>query len=94
MRARFVPPMAAEIVQRLPEGDDWLYEVKFDGYRCLAGRDAAGVTLWSRREKPFTKQFTQSAEACGRLPPNPERNFVLGFAIGSDSISMTIDHHS
>ena len=29
----FIPPMAAQVVQRLPEGDEWMYEVKFDGYR-------------------------------------------------------------
>jgi len=31
--------MYARAVQSLPEGLDWLYEVKLDGYRCLAGRD-------------------------------------------------------
>ena len=29
----FVTPMAAQVVKRLPEGDDWTYELKFDGYR-------------------------------------------------------------
>jgi hypothetical protein len=36
-----------------PSGADWLYEVKFDGYRCLAGRDSTGVTLWSQARKPL-----------------------------------------
>jgi len=31
----FVTPMAAQVVRRLPEGDDWAYELKFDGYRAL-----------------------------------------------------------
>jgi ATP-dependent DNA ligase len=31
--------MYAQLVQQLAEGNDWLYEVKFDGYRCLAGRE-------------------------------------------------------
>ena len=31
----FVTPMAAQVVKRLPEGDDWIYELKFDGYRAL-----------------------------------------------------------
>jgi bifunctional non-homologous end joining protein LigD len=51
-------------VQSLPVGDEWMYEVKFDGYRCLAGRDSNGVTLWSRR----ANLFTQIARACERLP--------------------------
>src|SRR5688572_26380657 len=64
----FVEPMYAQLVQQLPNGKDWLYEVKFDGYRCLAGRDAAGVTLWSRRGNDFTVQFPKIAKACEQLP--------------------------
>ena len=56
-RIQFVEPMYPHLVQQLPDGKDWLYEVKFDGYRCLAARDAAGVTLWSRRGNDFTAQF-------------------------------------
>ena len=62
--------MYALPVQNLPKGNEWFYEVKFDGYRCLAGRDSGRVTLWSRRENLFTKQFPQIARACERLPPN------------------------
>jgi DNA ligase D-like protein (predicted ligase) len=69
-KIRFIEPMYALAVQNLPKGSEWLYEVKFDGYRCLAGRDSTGVTLWSRRENLFTKQFPQIARACERLPPN------------------------
>jgi ATP-dependent DNA ligase len=66
----FIEPMYARLVNQLPEGREWLYEVKFDGYRCLAGRHSSAVALWSRRESSFTKQFPQIAEACERLPPN------------------------
>src|SRR5215813_681994 len=69
-KIRFIEPMYARLVQNLPQGQEWLYEVKFDGYRCLAGRDAKEVTLWSRRENLFTKQFPQIAQACERLPLN------------------------
>ena len=43
-KVHFVEPMYALAVQKLPQGQEWLYEVKFDGYRCLAGRDSTGVT--------------------------------------------------
>jgi DNA ligase D-like protein (predicted ligase) len=69
-KVQFIEPMYALAVQKLPAGREWLYEVKFDGYRCLAGRDANRVTLWSRRENLFTRQFPQIAQACERLPPN------------------------
>ena len=57
MRARFVPPMAAETVQRLPEGDDWLYEVKFDGYRALVIKNDATVQVRSRNDKDLTQAY-------------------------------------
>jgi DNA ligase D-like protein (predicted ligase) len=65
---RFIEPMYARLVNKLPKGRDWLYEVKFDGYRCLAGRDSTGVMLWSRRGNLFTTQFPNIARACERLP--------------------------
>jgi bifunctional non-homologous end joining protein LigD len=67
-RVQFVEPMNAQLVKQLPDGKDWLYEVKYDGYRCLAARDAAGVALWSRRGNDFTTQFPNIAKACGQLP--------------------------
>jgi bifunctional non-homologous end joining protein LigD len=65
----FIEPMYALAVQNIPEGKEWLYEVKFDGYRCLAGKDQNGATLWSRRGNDFTSQFPHIARACERLPP-------------------------
>src|SRR5438094_7369885 len=67
-RLQFVEPMYAQSVQELPDGKDWLYEVKFDGYRSLAGRDSTKVTLWSRRGNLFTDQFPHIARACESLP--------------------------
>jgi bifunctional non-homologous end joining protein LigD len=69
-KVRFVEPMYALAVQELLQGQEWLYEVKLDGYRCLAGRDSTGVTLWSRRENLLTQQFPHIARACEQLPPN------------------------
>jgi bifunctional non-homologous end joining protein LigD len=67
-KVQFIEPMYALAIQKLPNGPEWLYEVKFDGYRCLAGRDKKDVTLWSRRGNLFTKQFPEIARACERLP--------------------------
>lgn len=38
-----------------------------DGYRCLAGRDSTGVTLWSSRRNLFTTQFPHNAHACENI---------------------------
>src|SRR5919109_3511842 len=67
---RFVEPMNARLVRQLPEGSEWQYEIKLDGYRCLAGRSHSGVALWSRRQNGFTKQFPNVARACRELKPD------------------------
>jgi bifunctional non-homologous end joining protein LigD len=48
----FIEPMNALPVQKLPEGD-WLYEIKFDGYRALAFKDGKDLRLVSRNKKAF-----------------------------------------
>jgi bifunctional non-homologous end joining protein LigD len=60
--------MYARLVSELPEGNEWLYEVKFDGFGVSPGKDSKKVTLWSRKENLFTDQFPQIASACERLP--------------------------
>ena len=50
----FVTPMAAQVVKRLPEGDDWIYELKVDGYRALIIKDERRVGLRSRNNKDLT----------------------------------------
>ena len=45
----FVTPMAAQVVKKLPEGDDWIYELKFDGYRALIIKDEQRVEVRSRK---------------------------------------------
>jgi bifunctional non-homologous end joining protein LigD len=66
-KLRFIEPMYATLVQELPDGNAWTYEAKLDGYRCLAGRQKNGVTLWSRRGNLFTARFSEIARACEKL---------------------------
>lgn len=70
-KLKFIEPMYARLVNELPEGKDWPYEVKLDGYRCLAGRNSTGVTLWSRRGNLFTNQIPQIARVCEQFPLEP-----------------------
>jgi DNA ligase D-like protein (predicted ligase) len=95
-KVRFIEPMYALGVQKLPDGNEWLYEVKFDGYRCLAGRDGKGVTLWSRRGNLFTTQFPHIAQACERLPPNTllDGEIVALDANGRISFNLLQHHRS
>ena len=66
-KPRFIEPMILSEVRELPEGQEWAYEAKLDGYRCLAAKDGR-VTLWSRRGTLFTARFPAVARACEKLP--------------------------
>ena len=59
--------MAAAVVDTLPEGDEWLYEVKFDGYRALLIKRGDRVEIRSRNEKDLTKAYPSVAAAARRL---------------------------
>jgi bifunctional non-homologous end joining protein LigD len=62
--------MAARIVDTLPEGDDWMYEVKFDGYRALLIKDGKQVRLRSRNDKDMTRPYPPIVAAAARLRAN------------------------
>ena len=55
-------PMLAKSVKTIPAGD-FLYEPKWDGFRCIAFRDGDNVELASRGEKPLTRYFPEVVEA-------------------------------
>ena len=62
----FVEPMKAKLVDSSPSGE-WLYEIKFDGYRALALRGSSEARLVSRNEKEFGGKFAEVMDALARL---------------------------
>ncbi|MBK9180113.1 MAG: ATP-dependent DNA ligase [Acidimicrobiales bacterium] len=54
-----VAPMLARAATELPIGEGWLYEPKWDGFRCLVFRDGDEVELTSRNERPLTRYFPE-----------------------------------
>lgn len=53
----FVTPMAALQVDVLPEGPEWSYELKLDGYRALIIKDGSSVRIRSRNDKGLMKPY-------------------------------------
>jgi bifunctional non-homologous end joining protein LigD len=64
----FIQPMLAKPSLHLPEGGNWLYEIKFDGYRALAVKRNSEVALYSRRGNDLNRRFRGLAEAFDFLP--------------------------
>jgi DNA ligase D-like protein (predicted ligase) len=56
-------------VSKLPDGPDWVYELKFDGFRGQAIRDKNGIHLLSRNGKDFSKKFPQVFAALAEALP-------------------------
>jgi len=69
-RARFIPVMECLAVSKLPEGPQWVYEIKLDGYRAGAIRSRGSVAFYSRNGKSLNKKFPYIVEALRDLPPD------------------------
>ncbi|MFS2150640.1 ATP-dependent DNA ligase [Rhizobium sp. Rhizsp42] len=52
-------PMEARLAETLPEGDDWSYEPKWDGFRCLVFKNGAEVDLRAKSGKPLGRFFPE-----------------------------------
>jgi ATP-dependent DNA ligase len=61
-------PMEAIPVDDLPSGDGWLFEPKYDGFRCILFRDGDTVDLQSRRQRPLGRYFPEIIDAARHLP--------------------------
>ena len=52
------PPMEALLVSEIPAGENWEYEPKWDGFRCLAFRDGKTIELQSKSGQPLAALFS------------------------------------
>ena len=64
------PPMEAELVRELPEGDGWQYEPKWDGFRGVLENVGGEIALWSRNERPLLRYFPELRPLAELLPPS------------------------
>ena len=63
------PPMEAELVRELPEGDEWQYEPKWDGFRGVLENAGGELAIWSRKERPLLRYFPELRPLGDLLPP-------------------------
>src|SRR3954452_17562165 len=64
----YIAPMQPTLVDDPPEGDNWLHEVKWDGYRTQVAIANARATLYTRRGHDWTDKYWPIAEVLEALP--------------------------
>ena len=68
MKAKFIEPMLLLRTAKLPVGKDWIYEIKWDGYRAIAFKTGGKVHLRSRNDNDFALRYPGVTEALSGLP--------------------------
>ena len=66
MRLKFVPPLMPTLVEKPPEGDGWIHEVKF-GYQSQLIIDDDGTRIFTRRGLDWTSEYRDLAKAAGEI---------------------------
>jgi ATP-dependent DNA ligase len=89
------PPMEALSVQEIPEGDEWQYEPKWDGFRCVVFRDGDEVALQSKAGQPLARYFPELVEAvkglaAARFVFDSEIAIPIGQKLSFDSLQLRL----
>ncbi|WP_315740088.1 non-homologous end-joining DNA ligase [Bradyrhizobium sp. SZCCHNR1093] len=63
----FIEPALATSVDRVPAGERWVHEIKFDGYRVQVHLREGAVTVYTRRGHDWTKRFRKVADDVGEI---------------------------
>ena len=87
--------MEARSVEEIPAGNDWQYEPKWDGFRCLAFGGGEQIYLQSKNGQPLARYFPDVIDALAKLP---EQHFVLdgelvvpvGSALSFDELQLRL----
>ena len=87
--------MEALLAAELPEGEGWQFEPKWDGFRCLARREADEVTLTSKSGKPLGRYFPDIVEMLGTLKSKQflldgELIIPVGDALSFDALQLRL----
>jgi ATP-dependent DNA ligase len=89
------PPMEALLAAELPEADGWQFEPKWDGFRCLARRDGAEVTLTSKSGKPLARYFPEVVDMLAHVKAkrfllDGELIIPVGDALSFDALQLRL----
>ena len=98
-KARFIEPMLLLRTEQLPDGPEWLHELRFDGYRAPAIQNGRKVRLRSRNDNDFNSRYPTIVRALSVMPDEtvidgevvardgdgkPSFNLLQNYAAGED----------
>ena len=83
----FIRPQLATLVNAIPKGDQWLHEIKFDGYRILCRIDNGQVSFLTREAQDWTNRFKTLAIPAGKL--EVQYAFLDGEVVALDANGVT-----
>jgi ATP-dependent DNA ligase len=84
-----IEPMLAKLARSIPDADGWLFEPKWDGFRCIVFRDGDEIELFSRKLRPLGRYFP---ELLGPLRAAlPARSVVDGEIVVADAAGRGLD---
>src|SRR5579862_6118066 len=84
-----IAPMLAKLRTEIPEGEGWLYEPKWDGFRAIVFRDGEELEIGSRDKRPLQRYFPELLPVlCDVLP---ERCVVDGEIIIANAEGLNFD---
>jgi ATP-dependent DNA ligase len=81
--------MLAKLAREVPEGDGWIFEPKWDGFRCIVFRDGDELVMSSRRSRPFDRYFPELRGPL--LEALPDRAVVDGEIVVPDADDGGLD---
>ena len=89
------PVMEAEQAEQIPTGEEWQFEPKWDGFRCLAFRDGDKVVLQSKGARPLGRYFPEMVEAllaleCPAFVLDGELVVAVDGALSFDQLQMRL----
>jgi bifunctional non-homologous end joining protein LigD len=89
-KAAFIEPMLLLRANALPDGPNWLYELKLDGYRALGIKSGSKAALRSRKDNDFTGRYPGISKALAALP---DETVVDGEVVALDETGPPLLQH-
>src|ERR671925_189607 len=71
-KRRRYAPMLATLAEDVPKGDDWAFEIKWDGYRIVASLSGGDAELRTRKDQDYTQRFANVARALPKAIRTPD----------------------